>query len=127
MQVKHRLPRTRADVKHGPVAIVDAALPCDIGSNQLASADQFGILSYGFLQAANMLFGNDQHVGRSLRIDIVEGVGMFVFVDFLGGYFPANDAAEQAIVHDTSIVWDWRRAALQRGCRPTGEARAYYI
>jgi hypothetical protein len=26
---------------------------------------------------------------------------VLVFVDLLGGYFPANDAAEQTVVHDT--------------------------
>ena len=40
VQVKDRLPGTRADVEHGPVAIVDAALP--IRKNVL----RFSLLGY---------------------------------------------------------------------------------
>jgi hypothetical protein len=53
VQVKDRLPGAGADVQHGQVAILDAALACGIGGSQLAVADQLGILSYGFLQSAN--------------------------------------------------------------------------
>jgi len=126
VQVKNGLPRTRPDVEHGSVAILDAALACDIGGGELAVADKLGILGQRFFQSADVLLGNDQHVRRSLRINIVEGVGMLVFVNFLGGYFPANDAAEQAVVHDTvhsSKFGDTRRnAEVAR----TGKARAHY-
>src|SRR5579863_1147200 len=37
----------------------------------------------------------------SLGIDIVKGVGVLVFVNFLGGNFPADNLAEQAIFHET--------------------------
>ena len=78
-------------------------------------------------EPANVLLGNHQHVRRSLRIDIVEGVGMLVFVNFLGGYFPANDAAEQAVVHDTvhsSKFGDTPRCNAE--VARTGKARAHY-
>ena len=94
VQVKNRLPGMRADVEHGSIAVLDAALARDIGGDELAAADQLGILCHSFLQSADVFFGNDQHMRRGLRINIVEGVGVLVFVDFLGGYFPANDAAE---------------------------------
>ena len=127
VEMKNGLARTGADVEHGSIAILDAALPRDIGGDELAAADHFCILGRGFLQSTQVLLGNDEHVRRSLRINIVEGIYVLVFVDFLGGYFTLNDAAEQTIVHDTSIVWDWRRTAREHGCRQTGEARAYYI
>src|SRR5580704_7061112 len=120
--MKDGLPGARADVEDGPVAIFDAALASDVGGGELAVADQLGILGHRFLQSANVLFRNDQHMSWSLRIDIVEGVGMFVFVNFLGGDFPANDAAEQTVVHDTvhsSKFGDTPRC--QRGGRQDGE------
>ena len=120
VQVKNGLPGTRADVEHGPVAILDAALACDVGGGELAVADEFSILGQRFFQPANVLLRNHQHVRRSLRIDIVEGVGVLVFVDFLGGYFPTNDAAEQAVVHDTVHSSKFGDTP-QRGGRQDGE------
>jgi hypothetical protein len=52
---------------------------------------------------------------------------VLVLVDFLGGYFPADDAAEQTVSHDTSIVWDWRHTRYSAEVARTGDARAYYI
>jgi hypothetical protein len=49
---------------------------------------------------------------------------VFVLVDFLGGDFTANDAAEQTIVHDTSIgirIGDTLRLGESPG---RGKARA---
>src|ERR1700690_2384784 len=74
-----------------------------------------------------MLLRNDQYMGWSLWINIVEGVGMFVFVNFLGGYFPANDAAEQTIVHDTVHASGFETRHAKRAAVWTGKARAYYI
>jgi len=39
VQVEDRLPGTRADVEHGPVAIFNAALACDVCGDELAAAD----------------------------------------------------------------------------------------
>jgi hypothetical protein len=101
VQVKNGLASMWANVEHGSVAILDAALARDIGGDELAAANQFGILGRSLLQPANMFLRNHKHVSWRLRVDIVEGVGMFVFVDFLGGNFSSNDPAEQTIVHDT--------------------------
>ncbi len=101
VQVKDRLPGARAHVEHGSVAILDAALPSDLRSRELAVPDQLSVFGHGFFQPVNVLLGNDQHMGWSLWVDIVEREGMLVFVDFFGGDFPANDAAKQTVVHDT--------------------------
>jgi len=125
MQVKNRLPRAGTDVEHSPVAILDAALACDISGGEVAVADQFGILCRRLFQSADVLFGNHQHMGRSLRINIVKRIRVFVFVHFLGRYFPAYDSAKQTIVHNMSIVRDWRHDAPNGGeVARTGKARA---
>src|SRR5580704_291385 len=118
----------RTDVQHGSVAILDTALARDIGCDELAAANQFGVLCRGFLQPAHVLLRNHEYMGWSLRIDVVERVGIFVFVDFLGRYFPANDAAEQAVVHKTvhSSELETRRAGHEY--RRDGEgARILYL
>jgi hypothetical protein len=58
VQVKNGLPRTRPDVEHGSVAILDAALACDVGGGELAVADKLGILGQRFFQSADVLLGN---------------------------------------------------------------------
>src|SRR3984957_15469755 len=62
-----------------------------------------------------MLLGNNQHMRGRLRIDIVKRVGMLVFVNFLGRYFPANNLAEQAVVHETvhDLRLETRRATAR--------------
>jgi hypothetical protein len=41
-----------------------------------------------------MFLGEDQHVGRALWVQIFKGIGVLVFIDFLGWHFAANDTAE---------------------------------
>lgn len=44
-----------------------------------------------------MSFGDDEDVRRSLGIDVFEGEELVVFVDFFGGNFSLEDAAEEAV------------------------------
>jgi hypothetical protein len=128
VQVKDGLSGARADVKHGSIAILDAALPSNLRRRELAFPDQLGVLGHGFFQPVNVLLGDNQDMGWSLGINIVERVGMLVFVDFLGRDFPANDAAKQTVVHDTahsSGFGDTPRCSTE--VARTGKARAYYI
>ena len=101
VQVKDRLAGARAHVEHGSIAILDAALPSDLRRRELTLPDQLSVFGHRFLQPVDMPLGHDQNMGWSLRVDIVEREGMFVFVDFFGRDFPANDAAKQTVVHDT--------------------------
>jgi hypothetical protein len=128
VQVKDGLPGARADVKDGSIPVLDAALPRDLRRRELAIPDQLGVFRLRFFQPVNMSLGHDQHMGWSLRVDIVERVGMLVFVDFFGRNFPANDAAKEAVVHDTihsSGFEDTPRCSTE--VARTGKARAYYI
>jgi hypothetical protein len=43
-----------------------------------------------------------------LRIDIVKSKSMFVFVDFFGRYFAANNAAKQTISHSVDSILQGR-------------------
>ena len=48
MQVKNRLSRLRPHVEHRAIAILDAALACDMGGSQMTAANQFGVLGRSF-------------------------------------------------------------------------------
>jgi len=102
MQVKNGLPGARAYVENSAVAVFDAAFACNVRGHEVAMADRLGIAGRGFLQAPDVSLGDHQHVGWALRINVLEGINSIVFVDFLGGYFAADDATEQTVIHDTS-------------------------
>jgi hypothetical protein len=102
MQMKDRLAGTGANVEHCAVAVLDGLLARDFGGCQVTAANQFRVFGCSFLESVDMFFGNDEHMRRSLWVDIFEGESVFVFIDFLGRYFSADDTAEQTIIHDTS-------------------------
>src|SRR5437660_256297 len=71
-----------ANVEHGAIAIFNAALAGNVRSSQMASANCIGILARSFCQPANGFFGNDQHMRRRLRIDVVKCKRVLVFICF---------------------------------------------
>jgi hypothetical protein len=94
VQVKDGLSGTGADVEDGAVSLLDVALACDLSGGEMAAANDFGICGFGFFQPGKMSLGNDEHVRWGLRVDVFEGEDVVVFVDFLGGKFSTEDAAE---------------------------------
>jgi len=94
VQVEHRLPGPLPDIQHGTVAILNRPLSGNVSRSEEATANEFRVFRLGFLQARNMFLGKDQDVGRALGVDIFKGEGVFVFVNFLGGNFTADNTAE---------------------------------
>jgi len=86
-----------ADVEDGAVSLLDVALAGDLGSGEVAAANDFRISGLGFFQSGEMFLRNDKDVRRGLRFDVFEGEDMFVLVNFLGRDFAADHAAEEAI------------------------------
>src|SRR5437588_6657036 len=97
MQMEHRLSRTRADVEDGAVSLLDVALAGDFGGGEVTASDDLGVFGLRFLESGEVLLGNYQHVRGSLRIDVLEGEGVIVLVNFLRGNFVAKDAAKKAV------------------------------
>lgn len=97
MQVKHGLARARADVEDGAVAMLDVALAGDLRCGEMAAANDFCVSGFGFFQIRKMPLRNNEHVGGRLRMDVLEGVNILIFMNLLGGNLAADDAAEKAI------------------------------
>ena len=104
VEVEHRLTGARPYVDHCPVSILDAALPGQMGGHQLAAANDIGILGDSFFQSADMFLGDNEYMSRRLGVNVLKGEGVVVFIDFAGGYLAPNNAAEQAVTHDTSSL-----------------------
>lgn len=103
VQVKDGLARTGPNVQHGSVTLLDSSLPRDLCRRQVTAPDDLGIAFLRFFQPGKMSFGNDQHMRRRLRIDILKRKNVLVFVNFLRGNLSVNNPAEKAIgslIHD---------------------------
>ena len=97
MQVKYRLSGARTDVEYCPVSMLDISPACNFGGGEVAAPDKFRVFGLSLLQPGEVFFGNDQYVRGGLRMDVLEGENVVVFMDFLRGRFAAEDAAKQAI------------------------------
>ena len=99
VEMEDRLSRARAYIEHSSISILNAALAGDLRGDQVAAAYGFGVFARGFLQTANVFFGNDENVRGGLRINVFECKGVGVFIDFFGRHFATDDAAEKTIFH----------------------------
>ncbi len=97
VEMKHRLPRTRAYVEHGSVSLLDIPLTRNLGGRKVAAAYHVSVLSLRFFQSGNMFLRNHQHMRGRLGIDVFKGKHVAVLVDFFRRNLAANDAAEKAI------------------------------
>jgi hypothetical protein len=111
VEVEDGLSGTGAYVEDGAVSTFNFALAGDLGGSEVAASDDFGVGSLGFFQAGKMPFWNDERVSGRLRIDVLKGKNVFVFVDLFGRNFSANDATEEAVGvgvlgHLRTIAWE---------------------
>src|SRR5204862_275595 len=86
----------RPDVQDGAVALLDIAFAGDLGSREVAAADNFGVRDFCFFQSRKVFFGDDEDVSRRLRGYVFESEDMVVFVDLCCRDLAANDTAEKA-------------------------------
>jgi hypothetical protein len=113
VQMKNRLPGARTHIQHRSVAVFDRPLARNAGGCQMTATDYFGIIGGGFLQSGDMLFRDNKHVRRTLRIQIFESKGVIVFVNLLGWDFASYDAAEKTVRHEL--------VSYRLGLRSSGE------
>src|SRR5271157_2298353 len=106
MQVEDRLAGLGTNVVHRSVALLDPALASEFGGDELAVADDFRVFRRGLFQASDVALGDDEHMRRSLWIDVFEDEHFVVFVDLLGGDFTGNDLAEEAVVAHIQMLAD---------------------
>ena len=64
------------------------------GGGDVTTANDFSITEFRFLKPADVTFGNDQHMGRCFGVDILEGVGVLIVVDFFRWNFATHDFAK---------------------------------
>ena len=96
MKVEYGLASAGPNVEDSAVSLLDVALAGDVRGGEVATADEFRVRGFGFLQAVEMPFRDDEDVSRRLRADVFEGEDVIVFVNLLCGDLASDDAAEEA-------------------------------
>jgi hypothetical protein len=104
VHVKDGLAALRSDVKYRAISIFNATLATDFRGHQVEAPDGFGIVLLRLFQSPDVLLGNHQHVRGRLRVDVLEGEGMLVFVNLLARNLATNDFAEETVCHKKAAV-----------------------
>ncbi len=100
MQVRHRFSGVWAGIDDQPVAtLLEAGRRGDLSRLEQEMPQQRPVLRTRFSQARDRLAGDDQKVGWSLRIDVVEGHDLFVFVHEPSWQFTSDDSLKHSAGH----------------------------
>lgn len=96
MQVKmiHRLPSIFASIDDDAVAAFQLLASRQAGSGSQQMTKQRRMFSRRLRLRGDVLFGNNQQMSWSLRIDIRKGYAEFVFVHTVRGDLSIDDFAE---------------------------------
>jgi hypothetical protein len=96
--MKDRLPSLFVAVYHYPVTpFGNAKLSSKLIHHQVDMPDKVFILLGELKEGGNMLLWNDKYVVRSLRVDIMKGKHLIIFInDFGWNFFVCNTAKNTA-------------------------------
>ena len=84
MQVRHRLAAVLLAVEDQPIAVRQAQLVRQLGRDEMQMAEQFAVFRRNVRVGRDDLARDDEDVDRRLRIDVMEGEALVVFVDDAG-------------------------------------------
>jgi hypothetical protein len=95
--MEDRLTRTQAHVENRSVALLDVTLTSDLRRSQMAAANQVRMFAPGLLQSCKMFLGDHQDMCGCLRLNVLKGKDVLVFINFFRWNLAAKNAAEKAI------------------------------
>jgi hypothetical protein len=99
--MRHRLPAAILAIDDEPIAIVQLELFGQLGSNQVQMSKEIAIRIGDIGVRRNHLAGDDEHVHRRLRVDIVKGDAKVVLISNLGRDLLFRDLQKDVVLeHD---------------------------
>src|SRR5258706_6077278 len=113
----HVLPADSPGVDDGAEAVGRSLLAREPGGDGQHAAQHRRVLGPAVSERIDVRFRDDHEVDRGLRIDVVEGEHVVVFVDFLARDLARDDLAENAVFHRASYFG--RAAFSSRPERPS--------
>lgn len=103
--MKHALSCMRTHIRHQPVAgFLYMELARDMRCHSKQFACQRIVLSLQRSDIPYMLLGNDEHMHRRLRIQVLKGVDLIILVHAGGRYLLLRDSAKDAILHPHALL-----------------------
>src|SRR5512137_2052741 len=103
VHVEDELPAVLVHVYHGPPARAGhAALSCNLRGHALHLPQERVVGGGQVVQGGDVPARHHQHVHRGLRVDVVEGDDVLVFVDQFRRDLPPDDPAEEAVRHSSA-------------------------
>ena len=100
MQMGHGFARVRTVVEYEPVAaLFEPKLFRNLSGFEHQVSEDFVILGPGFGDARNGFPGNDQNVGRRLRLDVPEGTDQIVLINNVCWNLTGDNFLEKCLAH----------------------------
>ena len=99
MKMRYRLAGIRSAVGDDAVAAVKSGIGGNFPHSLKAGSNFIIAQKINFSDRGYMLFRNNKHVERGLRIDIPESKNILVFEYFIRRDFAMNDFTEKAVFH----------------------------
>lgn len=99
VQMENSLATVIVSIYHCPIALFrKPALTCNASSSQKKVAQNIFMFAACRSQRCKMFAGDDQDMGRRLRMDVLKRIANFVFENFLRRYITCNYLAEKTII-----------------------------
>lgn len=105
MQMGNRLAGSRPVVEHKPIAgLGQAELPGDFGGLEQQMTEHLLVRWLGLGHARDAFFGDNQHVRRRLRFDVMERDDLRVLEHNIGRNLPRGDSLKQSLAHEPRLA-----------------------
>ena len=99
VQMRHGLAAVAPVVDHEPVAVFEPELLREGGGGEEEVTKDRLVGGRGLADARDELLRDDEHVHRCLRVDVVDGNAVLVFVRQLGRDLAVDDLLEDGLGH----------------------------
>lgn len=97
VQMRDGFAAVGAAVDHkSEAAVSEAEFACNFGGGEEKFSEQWGVVDRSFIDPWDRFFRYNEHVNRSLRIDVVKGENVVVFKSDFGRNFACDEFFEQS-------------------------------
>ena len=94
MKMSDRLSAVRTVIGNNTVTVFQSQFSRQFGDNRIDMTDDRTIFIVYGVRAGDMGLGNDQKMGRSLRVNIVKSISEIVLIDLLRRDLARNNITE---------------------------------
>ena len=120
VHVEDRLTGVGPGVDDAAVALRVSELLRDLRGGEEELARDLRVVGAEVVEGGYVLLGDDEHVRRGLRLDVLEGEDVLVLVDLLRRDLAPDELAEEAVLHGDPREVDATTAVKCQGVASRG-------